>query len=382
MHKIPCIDRNKSVITQLDTLEHLYTFPNFPVFFGCTNEPEEKDMCADMVWKIDPITGIIQLSELVPLDILYMEQHVDATGPTWDRFNNAFAEYVVKNRKGNILEIGGGSGKLAKIVLSKENNITYTVIEPNPLFEETDNLKVLKGFFSKEFKNLFDENNTVMFSQVFEHSYDPKEFLDEINEFLPIGGTLVFAYPNLEHWFKSKFTNTINFEHTMLLTDYYVDYLLMVTGFEIIEKIEYEKHSHFYTVKKVKNKENTKYPILYSRYDHYKKMFIEYIEYYKNLVQQINEQIQSTDSEVFLFGGHIFSQYLIGFGLDTSRISYIIDNSPLKQEKRLYGSNLIVKSPKILSNYNKPVVILKAGLYNEEIINDIHTNINPNTLFI
>jgi SAM-dependent methyltransferase len=382
MNKLTCINRDKSVITQLDNLEHLYTFPSFPVFFGCTNEPEEKDMHADMIWKIDPITGVVQLSELVPLDILYMEQHVDATGPTWDRFNNTFADYVVKNRKGNILEIGGGSGKLAKIVLSKENNITYTVIEPNPLFEETDNLKVLKGFFSKEFKNQFDENNTVMFSQVFEHAYEPEEFLNEISEFLPIGGTLVFAYPNLEHWFKSKFTNTINFEHTMLLTDYYVDYFLAKTGFEIIEKIDYEKHSHFYTVRKVQDKLNTKNPILYSRYHHYKQLFKEYIEYYQNLVQQINKQIQNTDSDIFLFGGHIFSQYLIGFGLDTSRITCILDNSPLKQGKRLYGSNLKVESPKILSNYNKSLVILKAGLYNEEIINDIHSNINPNTLFV
>ncbi len=168
----------------------------------------------------------------------------------------------------------------------------------------------------------------------------------------------------------------------MLLTDYYVDYFLKITGFEIIEKIEYEKHSHFYTVKKIQNKENIKYPILYSKQDHYKKLFTEYIDYYKNLVQQINKQIQNTDSEVFLFGGHIFSQYLIGFGLNTSCITYILDNSPLKQEKRLYGSHLKVKSPKILSNYDNPVVILKAGLYNKEIMEDILTNVNPNTKFI
>jgi SAM-dependent methyltransferase len=339
-------------------------------------------MQADMIWKIDPLTGIIQLSELVPLDILYMEQHVDATGPTWGRYNNTFADYVIKNKKGNILEIGGGSGKLAKIVLNKENNITYTVIEPNPLFEETDNLKVLKGFFSKEFKNLFDENNTVVFSQVYEHAYEPEGFLNEISEFLPVGGILIFAYPNLEHWFKNKFTNTINFEHTMLLTDYYVDYFLKKTGFEIIEKINYEKHSHFYTVKKIQNKPDVTYQDLDNRYEHYKQLFIEYIEYYKNLVSQINEQIKNTDSNIFLFGGHIFSQYLIGFGLDTSRITCILDNSPLKQGKRLYGSSLKVESPKILSKYDKPLVILKAGLYNDEIINDIHSNINPNTLFI
>lgn len=373
------IIRDKSVINK-NNLEHLHTFENFPVFFGCTEEIQEKDIVADMVWEIDTSTGIVQLSQLVPLDILYMEQHVDATGLTWDRYNHAFSDYVLENKIGNIIEIGGGSGKIAKIILNKENNITYTVIEPNPLFEEKDNLKVIKAFFSREFKSKFDSSNTVIFSQVYEHVYDPEEFLVEINEFLPVGGRLVFAYPNLEYWFKEKFTNAINFEHTMLMTDYYVDYFLKKTGFKIIEKIEYEKHSHFYTVEKVK-KELDNFS-LDNRYEHYKNMFNDYINYYKDLISQLNQQIEETNSEVFLFGGHIFSQYLIAFGLNTSKVINILDNSPLKQEKRLYGSDLIVKSPKILSNYNNPIVILKAGLYNKEIIEDILNNINPNTKFI
>jgi SAM-dependent methyltransferase len=309
-----------------------------------------------------------------------MDQHVDATGPTWSRYNNDFSDYVLKNKVGDILEIGGGSGKIANIILSKDNSVNFTAVEPNPLFEEKDNLKVIKAFFSKDLKNQIGSNHTVIFSQVYEHVYDPEEFLNEINGFLPIGGKLIFAYPNLEHWFKEKFTNTINFEHTMLMTDYYVDYFLKKTGFKIIEKIEYEKHSHFYTVEKVEVEiDNVS---LDNRYEHYKNMFNDYINYYKELISQLNQKIAETDSEIFLFGGHIFSQYLIAFGLNISKIVNILDNSPLKQEKRLYGSDLIVKSPKVLSNYSNPIVILKAGLYNNEIIEDILTNINPNTKFI
>jgi hypothetical protein len=111
-------------------------------------------------------------------------------------------------------------------------------------------------------------------------------------------------------------------------------------------------------------------------------MFNDYINYYKELISQINQKIEETNSKIFLFGGHIFSQYLIAFGLNTFKIVNILDNSPLKQEKRLYGTDLIVKSPKVLSNYNNPIVILKAGLYNNEIMEDILTNINPNTKFI
>jgi 2-polyprenyl-3-methyl-5-hydroxy-6-metoxy-1,4-benzoquinol methylase len=379
MNYMDKILRKESVITNKDNLEHLHTFKNFPVFFGCTSNPKEKDLTADMKWEIDPITGIIQLTELIPLDILYMEQHVDATGQTWSEYNNDFSEYVLKNKTGDVLEIGGGSGKIANIILSKDNNVNFTAVEPNPLFEEKDNLKIIKAFFSKDLKNQIGSNHTVIFSQVYEHVYNPEQFLLEINEFLPVGGKLIFAYPNLEYWFENKFTNTINFEHTMLITDYYVDYFLKKTGFNILEKIEYKNHSHFYTVEKTNIKENI---ILDNRYEHYKKMFNNYITYHENLVNQINKQIEETTSEVFLFGGHIFSQYLISFGLDTSRIVNILDNSPLKQEKRLYGTDLIVKTPKILSKYDNPVVILKAGLYNDEIKKDILENINPNVKFI
>lgn len=373
------IIRKESVITKLDNLEHLYTFKNFPVFFGCTSEPKENDITADMKWEIDPLNGIIQLTELIPLDILYMEQHVDATGQTWNDYNNDFSEYVIKNKTGNILEIGGGSGKIANIILSKDNNINFTAVEPNPLFEEKNNLKIIKSFFSKDLKNQIDNNQTVIFSQVYEHVYNPEEFLNEISEFLPIGGKLIFAYPNLEYWFKNKFTNTINFEHTMLMTDYYVDYFLKKTGFNILEKIEYKNHSHFYTVEKTDKKEDT---VLNNRYEYYKQMFNDYIIYHKNLVNQINKQIEEINSNIFLFGGHIFSQYLISFGLNISKITNILDNSPLKQEKRLYGTDLIVKNPKILAEYSNPVVILKAGLYNKEIKDDILLNINPSTIFI
>ena len=40
-----------------------------------------------------------------------------------------------------------------------------------------------------------------------------------------------------------------------------------------------------------------------------------------------------------------------------------------------------VESPKIIKDVETPIVILKAGVYNEEIKKDIIENINPNTEF-
>ncbi|EIX7285716.1 SAM-dependent methyltransferase, partial [Campylobacter jejuni] len=69
---------------------------------------------------------------------------------------------------------------------------------------------------------------------------------------------------------------------------------------------------------------------------------------------------------------------LIFQGLNTEKIINILDNNPSKQEKRLYGTKFIVKSPKILKDQDDSLVILNAGVYNDEIEKDILENINKN----
>jgi FlaA1/EpsC-like NDP-sugar epimerase len=87
------------------------------------------------------------------------------------------------------------------------------------------------------------------------------------------------------------------------------------------------------------------------------------------------------DGEIYLFGGHIFSQFLINRGLNISKIVSIIDNDTNKQGKRLYGIPLMVQSPYILRDKKNPAVILVAANYDHEIKIDIINNINKDTIF-
>jgi hypothetical protein len=107
------------------------------------------------------------------------------------------------------------------------------------------------------------------------------------------------------------------------------------------------------------------------------------VQYHEQLIQDLNEKIndQLKDRSLYLFGAHVFAQYLIQFGLNTEKIVFLLDNDPNKQGKRLYGTSLQVASPKILSSVTNPVVILKAGVYNQEIKSDILNNINSDTIF-
>ncbi|MBA3035772.1 MAG: methyltransferase, partial [Desulfobacterium sp.] len=74
------IERNHCVISGNEDLELLYSFKDFPVFMGCVDQPPEEDLKTDMNWWISKSTGSIQLNPLLPLDILYQEQHAGSVG--------------------------------------------------------------------------------------------------------------------------------------------------------------------------------------------------------------------------------------------------------------------------------------------------------------
>ena len=117
-------------------------------------------------------------------------------------------------------------------------------------------------------------------------------------------------------------------------------------------------------------------------YDRYKSMFENYFEYHKKLVADINAVTSVTDRPVFLFGAHVFNQFLLNFGLDSSKIICLLDNNSRKHDKRLYGTALTVQSPAVLADYENPLVILRSGVFNEEIKQGILSTHNAQTEFI
>lgn len=374
------IERTTSCLTGSSNFESIAKVDNFPVFFGVTKEPVENDIYAVMEWFLERKTGLIQLNKLIPLDILYQAQHAYGFGETWENHYQEFSEFLYQASPSNVLEIGAGQGRIAQICTSKDEIKKWTIIEPNPTFKETDKIKVITGFFDRDFE--FEaEFDTYTFSHVLEHAYDPKDFLSCIYEKMRVSDNLVFSYPNLKAWLNKKFTNSLNFEHTLFLTDEHLETLLQNIGFEIIKRTDYLEHSHFFHVKKSSAPEvSVEYKNLSDVNSELLRNFIKYHVTEVNFMNEIMSNLK--DKQIFLFGAHIFSQYLKVFGLDTSKIVSILDNSKEKEGKRLYGTTLYVENPAVLQNYETPVVILRAGPYNDEIKRQILSGINSNTIFI
>jgi len=374
------IERSHCALSAVEDLEHIHTFSDFPVFMGCLDQPVEADLKEDMSWWISRGTGLVQLKKLLPLDVLYPESHgAGAVGALWEKHHKAFALFLNKTAPSSVFEVGGAHGILEKEFQFFET-IPWTILEPNPSPVDGSKARFIKGFFSEKFT--YDEPfDALVHSHVFEHIYEPDQFMSHLAGFMKEGKNLVFSLPNMQVMLERKYTNCINFEHTVLLTEPYVEFLLAKHGFRLLFK-EYfmDDHSIFYAaIRDSSVKPVSLPPDLYQKN---KKLYLDYVQYHQSLIGDLNKITQSLTTPVYLFGAHVFAQYLIAFGLDTSKIVCLLDNDQKKQGRRLYGTNLIVRSPACLSDVEQPCVILKAGVYNKEIKEDILNNINSNVRFL
>ena len=211
------VERTKSLLTGKENLEHLYTFKDFPVFMGCVETPQSEDVVAPMVWNICKDTGIIQLGKLIPLQVLYMNQHNDGTGKIWQEHYTSFAKFLHKFNPKNVLEIGGAHDYIVQNYRALDENINWTIVEPNPEHIEDQKTKVIKAWFDDKF-NIEGNFDTIIHSHVFEHTYDPMLFIEHISKFMKVGDKHIFTFPLLLPMVKLKWTNALNFEHTVFLT--------------------------------------------------------------------------------------------------------------------------------------------------------------------
>jgi hypothetical protein len=372
------VKRDKCVIDGNNELELLHVFKDFPIYMGCVETNADNDIFFDMNWYISK-NGCIQLNPLVPIETLYKNSHSESIGEVFNNLHKEFAKFIEKYNHKKIFEIGGAHGKLSKEYAELIDDPEWTILEPDPNPVNGVNAKIIKGFFGPSF-NLEWNYDVVVHSHVYEHIYQPEEFMKIMASFIPTGFMQIFAIPNMIPQLENKFLSCLDPEHTVLLTENNVEYMLTRHGFKILEKKYYLKdHSIFYAVEKI----STSKPIkLINEYYENKELFNSYINHYISEVVRINKVINETENPVYLFGAHLFSQYLIAFGLNISHIKGVLDNSKIKNKKRLYGTSFFVDSPIVLKDIKTPVVILKAGMYNDEIMNDILANINPKTKFI
>jgi hypothetical protein len=354
--------RNKCSICDGD-LKYLLSLKRYPVYMGASDD--KKFLFRDQIWYNCSTCGCVQLKKLLPLKLVYKKFHHEIVGNIWKKHHEEFKKFLLKYTSDKVLEIGGSDGYLAEICSKSKIIKKWLIIEPNIPNKKKYNKKIkyINSYIENFNINKF-LNRTIIHSHTLEHFYQPADILKKISNLQNLGEKMIFSLPNLGRYIKKKFINTIDFEHTLLLTECILDILLKNNKFRIVKKKYFLDHSIFYCVEKQNKNTNIKYLKYFKKY---KCLFSDFIKYYRNKVLTINKKLDKLEKKVFLFGASQFSQYLLYHGLNQKKIIYILDNSNTKNNKYIYGYNFKIKKPGIIKKYANPIVILVAGNYQKEI---------------
>jgi transcription initiation factor TFIIIB Brf1 subunit/transcription initiation factor TFIIB len=372
-NRTSCVECGKK-----SSFELIYNFENFPVYMGASINPSSnQDLVNDMTWVICTSCGCIQLEKLLDPAVLYHKSHNPSIGKVWKKHHEDFSKFIVENMVGNkILEIGGSNLLLYNNINSQKEIDLYTIFDKHTYSDFPKNVSFVNEYFTTD-STCSNEFDNILNSHTFEHFYNPVDYLKTFSNLLKIDQKLIMSIPNIANMIKDGLTNSLNFEHTFWIDKENLTRMLNDTGFEIENLVDYNKYNFFVSCINKKKKINNK---PYNNHLINKQIFTEkFIKSNKKNISKFLTKWAGTNNPKFVFGCHIFTQYFLSFGLKPELFNGILDNDPNKIGHRLYGTNLFTFSPTVLKDYIKPVVFLNAGLYSDEIKQQI-LSINNGTI--
>ena len=362
---------------------HLFSFKKIPTFMGVaeTTELAKDDVLADVHWSISTQSGVVLLNPLVPLEYIYRHQHNAVVGGIWKRHHNEFANIVASHvpAEAHILEIGGAHGYLAAKLLFSEAVKRWTMVDPNPVSTfAIPGMDIIQSYIEDIDVLPFDVD-AIVHSHTLEHMYDPARFFSIIRKLLAPGKLHIFSVPNLCALVRDG-QPSLHLEHTMLLCEAHIDWLLGCHGFEILKKTHFLRiHSIFYVTRVSPNKIRAPLlPILYAENLHIVSRWYDCIS---EDARAFTALLSEDKHRNFIYAAHVATQYLLAAGLPENRFQGVLDNNVDKIGKRLYGHRLWVSSPSVISGIDRPVVILRSGVYDREISAQL-LQLNPTVVIV
>ncbi len=335
----------------------------FPLLPVCVDTPESQDEFAPFSITICENCGLIKLVEVVDPEVLYKIFHSDGIGKIWEEHYEKFSRLIFKHHlAGKLLEIGSGQGKLMAKLLNHYKS-GMEVIDPqyegpkeNILVHPT----LLNSGFAEQNKNKFD---AVVSSHTLEHFIDFNDYFRDSWQVLKEGGMLFTSVPNQESNFAKGYGNQLNFEHPSICTNAHWLYLHYSNGFIIKELSFFKDHSVQIAAQKVSKPLSFDLDVK----ELSRALLLQYEQSIYNRIKIIKERA-TPDKQNWVFGASNFTQPLFVYGLNEKILTGVMDNSPLKHNKRLYGTSLICRKPAdIVDGKNPPRVFLNIGQYNEEV---------------
>ena len=298
------------------------------------------------------------------LSIIYDNNHVDNFGTTKTKKHQLFSNFILENKNiTGFIEVGSCNGVLANNIL--ENISTpYNIIEPSYTGDK-NGINIIEDYLENVDLTTI-HSNTIIMSDVFEHFYNPLDILNKIQDSQNIK-YIYFSHPDFDYSIKNNFLTNLNCEHTFLIQHDFLFLLFERYGFKLNKRYDYENYSLFLEFERIELVNTNSQLINKTLYNDSKSFFNNIITIVDNINNFMNENISK---KIYIWPSSVHSITLFTYGLKYEKLAGILDNSPNKIGKYLYGYNLLCTSFNDIINSNDSdycIIIGGAGNYIREL---------------
>jgi hypothetical protein len=334
-----------------------------------------------------------QLKWLGDMNEIY-NYNATAFGSVRDNVNKRFTSFILEEPDiTGIIEIGGGNGCLSDMILGQATvDMPYTIVDPSYSGSEAGKT-VVRAFF-EDIANDVDADsgggggggggrNTVIMSHVYEHFYKPLDILHKIH-MMPNVEYLYICFPDLQKYVETDNYQVLTPEHTFYVENQFLVKTFEFNGFKLIKYEEFDNHSVMLGFVKARTPRSvTRGMIAAVGEGKFVNMSAE--RDVRGFFDRAFAKVRRYNAVLSVLGGgsktnyiwpcSIHTVFLLTLGLDPALFTAVLDNSPGKIGKSLYGYNLpclsfqtvLAADVLVADGASGKRIVMNAGCFNKEV---------------
>ena len=312
---------------------------------------------------------------------------------TWLKHSKNYVDMISKRLSLNyvslVIEIASNDGYLLQYF--KEKKIPCLGIEPTAntaMVAKEKGINTITEYFTeskaKQVAIDFGKADLILGNNVFAHVPDINDFVKGLKELLNSSGTVTLEFPHLLTLIENNQYDTIYHEHFWYFSFYSLQNVFKKYNLSIYDIEELPTHGGSLRLY-IKHSENNSMPILKSVQDIIDKEIrtgIDKFDYYQAFVKRVSNnkldilefliRQKKDGKKIAAYGaaakGNTFLNYC---GIKNDLIDFVVDASPVKQNKLLPGSHIPVVSEEVLRLEKPDYVLIFPWNIRDEISNQI-----------
>jgi hypothetical protein len=352
--------------------------PALPVFQGLVDAGEggpapESDVSAAQEWLACGACDAAYLLRVQPLSLVYGGQHAGSFGAVWDAHHAALARFVLAHARGDVLEAGGGVGRLAAEYARAGGLARWRIVEANPSGAlapgcDAARVSIEAGFFGPH--TALRDARTLVFSHCLEHFYALGAAVRDVAARLPERGVSIVSWPLTDAWLPARVPGAINWEHAHHVPLGALVELHEAAGLRLLAREQFAEHSAFLAFEKDAAAAPPRAPRWPARAPGggSAPAVAAYWAYFADAARRVSAALRDAPAPHFLMPASYCAQLLLAFGVTSpSGIAGLLDNAPAKLGRRLYGTRLVARRPADAIAQGDATVVVIGSLFTEEI---------------